>query len=634
MAETHIYGKSYYGRCPHCGTFRRVPKSGGKLPKHNRYVGLMSRPGSSRGPCPGSGQHHEVGEITKPHWQKAVDSKGNVHDGDGRFTANSAGEKELESHVKRLGDFYSTQGVRDENNDYRRIGHEGRFHQAAPLPPDIPAGEPRSCFLNSWRLAMKHPDLRYVEGYAHQGLTPVHHAWNVNRNNVVVDSTWDEENAPLAHRAYLGVPMDIGEVSRAMLGRRGSVMLQPPTERGKTVSSLLQKTVRSLFDKRVTPSYYPGSKKPVRQHGHAPATGRFAPKTAATRGIPPHLMSGEQHLVIVNGPGGAGKSGFISSLAGGETGGGHVNYGKGTSSDNLKQQLLDRQASISQRRALHIMTDALPGFDRSRVVSADDFKPEVPMYSEFADERGMHGPSGPRNKAEFDQYPQSMRDAMTEFVQQRLGHASIEEFAKKRHGHPERYGGGLTHELSSALAEQKLQGLLRDGSGKSVVYEGIGSKNKNRKLTKTALRFGFKHVTTAFINSHPAVTQENNYYRGFGPGGRASSQKRIKESYDSAQRARSSEMKRVRKEQARGNPVHFVEYNVATPEHIEGTLSRGWTAEGHATLRHGGDHIGDERQPESAPAQAPAPTPVRPPAPARPVNRPTRRPYRRTPATV
>jgi hypothetical protein len=50
---------------------------------------------------------------------------------------------------------------------------------------------PKHCFYNAYRLAKKSGGrLRYVEGYAMGNIVPVHHAWNVDENDNVVDATW------------------------------------------------------------------------------------------------------------------------------------------------------------------------------------------------------------------------------------------------------------------------------------------------------------------------------------------------------------------------------------------------------------------------------------------------------------
>jgi hypothetical protein len=62
-------------------------------------------------------------------------------------------------------------------------------------------GEPQQCFANAQRLALLHPQLTYVEGYA-MSVIPLHHGWCVDAEGRVVDPTWSDEP-----REYFGVPI-------------------------------------------------------------------------------------------------------------------------------------------------------------------------------------------------------------------------------------------------------------------------------------------------------------------------------------------------------------------------------------------------------------------------------------------
>jgi len=65
-----------------------------------------------------------------------------------------------------------------------------------------PRGEMKQCFANSQRLAMTHPELTYVEGYA-LNIIPVHHGWCVDADGAVVDVTWERRDT----NRYFGVPI-------------------------------------------------------------------------------------------------------------------------------------------------------------------------------------------------------------------------------------------------------------------------------------------------------------------------------------------------------------------------------------------------------------------------------------------
>jgi hypothetical protein len=60
-------------------------------------------------------------------------------------------------------------------------------------------GEMKQCYRNSWMAA--EPGLTYYEGFA-LSIIPVMHAWLVNSDGVVVETTWEEVG-----ETYIGVPV-------------------------------------------------------------------------------------------------------------------------------------------------------------------------------------------------------------------------------------------------------------------------------------------------------------------------------------------------------------------------------------------------------------------------------------------
>lgn len=72
---------------------------------------------------------------------------------------------------------------------------------------------PRQCFANAYKAALASKGrLRYVEGYAYGGFLPVLHAWNIDPDGKIVDTTWcgDGEDLraftrPKPGSAYMGV---------------------------------------------------------------------------------------------------------------------------------------------------------------------------------------------------------------------------------------------------------------------------------------------------------------------------------------------------------------------------------------------------------------------------------------------
>jgi hypothetical protein len=57
-----------------------------------------------------------------------------------------------------------------------------------------------NCFRHASKAALRNRDYTYVEGYASL-LIPVHHAWLLDRNGAVIETTW-----PHMGSAYYGIP--------------------------------------------------------------------------------------------------------------------------------------------------------------------------------------------------------------------------------------------------------------------------------------------------------------------------------------------------------------------------------------------------------------------------------------------
>lgn len=79
---------------------------------------------------------------------------------------------------------------------------EGREFIAAKRPKGVRKQRDKLCYQNSLHLMLSNLELIYVEGYAiHLGI-PVHHAWCVTPDGVVVDPTWKHPEKGV----YIGVP--------------------------------------------------------------------------------------------------------------------------------------------------------------------------------------------------------------------------------------------------------------------------------------------------------------------------------------------------------------------------------------------------------------------------------------------
>ena len=87
---------------------------------------------------------------------------------------------------------------------------EGQFFEPRPLPVGIEHLEIRHCYQNSFQMALQEQFL-YVEGYAVGSDVdlPVLHAWNLDRDGFVVDTTWNPHG-----RLYFGVILPLTAIPR------------------------------------------------------------------------------------------------------------------------------------------------------------------------------------------------------------------------------------------------------------------------------------------------------------------------------------------------------------------------------------------------------------------------------------
>ena len=77
------------------------------------------------------------------------------------------------------------------SNVYDFVLREGRFFDPQPRPDSITLRHIGECFRNTFLTMMK-TGLQYAEGYAVVGnKIPVLHAWNVDAEGAMVDTTWE-----------------------------------------------------------------------------------------------------------------------------------------------------------------------------------------------------------------------------------------------------------------------------------------------------------------------------------------------------------------------------------------------------------------------------------------------------------
>ncbi len=150
--------------------------------------------------------------------------------------------------------------------------------------------------------------------------------------------------------------------------------------------------------------------------------------------------------------------------------------------------------------------EARPLVPRDRRLDPDDFKYASPMFTFAPDDddshdrfgvAGLGGPSGPRNRQEYEQYPFAVRSAVEAMVAQ-ASYADLTAFANEwlheqnPNGEASNFGDGLTHELSKALAQRYLRRFLAERPpAESFVWDAIGNEFTYRIWINQALDAGY-----------------------------------------------------------------------------------------------------------------------------------------------
>lgn len=97
------------------------------------------------------------------------------------------------------------------------VQRHGEEFECVPCPRHLYM-RPRYCYGNAIMLGVM-AGLPYVEGMAcpHPDMPAVPHAWNLDEQGRVVDSTWalGEDGAPAEGRAYLGVRLSVRRADEA-----------------------------------------------------------------------------------------------------------------------------------------------------------------------------------------------------------------------------------------------------------------------------------------------------------------------------------------------------------------------------------------------------------------------------------
>jgi hypothetical protein len=103
----------------------------------------------------------------------------------------------------------------------------GRDYAIGPYTFSLPRDEPKACFKNATLLALRLPHLTYVEGKVGVYGIPIEHAWCVDEEGIVVDTTLDRCTDGTFDRIgpYFGVPFRTEYVSRAVFRNKSYALL-------------------------------------------------------------------------------------------------------------------------------------------------------------------------------------------------------------------------------------------------------------------------------------------------------------------------------------------------------------------------------------------------------------------------
>lgn len=133
------------------------------------------------------------------------------------------------------------------SSTYALVASLGYEFDAASLPDGYRRMTPRHCFDNALRLAAGNPHLVYVEGFA-VSVLPLHHAWCVTADGVVVDPTWEHPE----ECSYFGVPFSTAWVQSALHGRDTTCVLDDYDKRFLTLrEGLPAEALHPLFASRL-----------------------------------------------------------------------------------------------------------------------------------------------------------------------------------------------------------------------------------------------------------------------------------------------------------------------------------------------------------------------------------------------
>jgi hypothetical protein len=96
-------------------------------------------------------------------------------------------------------------------NLFSLVAHNGTEFKADVRPDDLPTDEVGQCFKNATLHSIAY-NCTYVEGYVFVHGIPLHHAWCIDKNGKVLDTTIPDQEK----WEYVGIPMTADFVMEAI----------------------------------------------------------------------------------------------------------------------------------------------------------------------------------------------------------------------------------------------------------------------------------------------------------------------------------------------------------------------------------------------------------------------------------
>lgn len=144
---------------------------------------------------------------------------------------------------------------------------------------------PKMCCMNATLIATANQDRTYVEGYVTTHGIPISHAWTVDKNGQVYDSTIDPKNGKIA--GYIGVPFSTKYLLKATLQNKFYGLLGYASK--KTLIPLLKGEAK--FQDAGNPYHEPAGSEKGGEFAQKPGSGWNTPQEANAGFYEKHSVS-------------------------------------------------------------------------------------------------------------------------------------------------------------------------------------------------------------------------------------------------------------------------------------------------------------------------------------------------------